>query len=160
GDENCWSFPERNATGDVIGIQRRFRNGTKRRLSGSKTGLTYSDDWDTGSRPLLLVEGGSDVAATMMLELSVIGRPSNRGGVALRGKKLQTFRGERQISARGERDQKESGLWPGKDGAIHTATELAKRLNRPVDWAFPPDNTKDVRDWLNQYAVRTPEQMG
>lgn len=154
--QKTWFFPERDADKNVIGIQRRLHNHAKRRLKGSSAGLTYSNDWDTGRGPLLLVEGGSDVAAGMMLGISVIGRPSNRGGCALLGKMLQLFQEERDIIVLGERDQKESGLWPGKEGAIHTATELAKRLLRPVQWALPPDNAKDLRAWVNEYANDSP----
>ena len=157
--ENFWSFPERDAHGNVIGIQRRFAGGDKRRLPGSKSGLTFADHWDAGSGPLLLVEGATDVAAAMMLELSVIGRPSNRGGVALLGELLQSFDSDRDIIVLGERDQKNSGLWPGRDGAIHTATELAKRLNRSIHWALPPDNQKDLRAWVNHYARHEPALM-
>ena len=158
--EKCWSFPERGARGDVIGLQKRYRNNAKYRLAGSKSGLTYADDWDTGAGPLLLVEGASDVAAAMMLGLSVIGRPSNRGGVAFLGEMLASFDEHRGIIVMGERDQKESGLWPGKDGAIHTSRELSKRLMRPLHWALPPDNAKDVRAWLNQYGQRNSPPMG
>ena len=158
--EKCWSFPERNAEGDVIGLQKRYRNGDKFRLTGSKSGLTYADDWDTGTGPLLLVEGASDVAAAMMLGISVIGRPSNRGGVASLGEMLPTFEEHRDIIVMGERDEKESGLWPGKEGAIHTSRELSKRLMRPLHWSLPPDNAKDVREWVNCHVKHDPRQMG
>ncbi|WP_417851066.1 toprim domain-containing protein [Thalassoglobus sp.] len=158
--QKTWFFPERDADNHVIGIQRRLHNHSKRRLKGSSAGLTYASNWDTGSGPLLLVEGASDVAAGMMLGISVIGRPSNRGGCALLGTMLQPFPDDREIIVLGERDQKENGLWPGKEGAIHTATDLAKRLLRPVQWALPPDNAKDLRAWVNEYATQTPAQMG
>jgi hypothetical protein len=107
----------------------------------------------------LLVEGASDVAAAMLLGISVIGRPSNLGGRALLGELLATFPESRDILVLGERDQKDSGLWPGRNGAIQTATDLAKRLQRPIQWALPPDNSKDLRAWLIEYARRTPGSM-
>ncbi len=39
--ESCWTFPERDADGKIIGIVRRFLNGEKFCVKGSKRGLTY-----------------------------------------------------------------------------------------------------------------------
>lgn len=39
--EQCWTFPERNAKGEVVGIMRRYGNGKKFVIKGSKRGLTY-----------------------------------------------------------------------------------------------------------------------
>ncbi|TWT40190.1 hypothetical protein KOR42_49320 [Thalassoglobus neptunius] len=157
--ERCWSFPERDGSGTVIGLQKRYRNGEKRRLTGTRAGLTYPDDWDTETGPMLLVEGASDTAAGMLLGLSVVGRPSNRGGVKFLGEMLSTFPEHRETVVLGERDQKPSGLWPGKDGAISTATKLAKLLQRPIGWSLPPDGCKDLREWLNQHGGDDPLRM-
>lgn len=42
-----WALPERNAKGDVIGIQVRFDNGKKEAVPGSKRGLAYMVNRDT-----------------------------------------------------------------------------------------------------------------
>jgi P4 family phage/plasmid primase-like protien len=39
--EACWTFPERDAQGEVVGIIRRFKNGKKVSITGGKRGLTY-----------------------------------------------------------------------------------------------------------------------
>lgn len=39
--DSCWTFPERDADGNIIGILRRFLNGKKYCQSGSKRGLIY-----------------------------------------------------------------------------------------------------------------------
>lgn len=142
-----WSFPERDATGKTIGISRRFENGDKRQLPGSSRGLTYADDWNAGDGPLLLVEGGSDTAAVLTMGLPAIGRPSNRGGVAHLAELLDGF--DRDIIVIGEHDEKPDGRCPGRDGAISTATSLAKSLHRTIAWSMPPDGAKDSRSWLN-----------
>lgn len=49
-----------------------------------------------------------------------------------------------------ENDRKDNGSWPGRDGAYHTAEQLARRLGCRVRVAFPPEGSKDVRDWLRQ----------
>jgi hypothetical protein len=143
-----WSIPERDADRRVIGIMSRNEDGTKRRLSGSKTGLTYGSNWDTGTGPILLVEGASDVAALVTIGLSAVGRPSNFGGVEHLIDLLFDVPSEREIVVISERDEKPDGKWPGRDGAISTAAKLAEALERPIDWAFPPDNGKDSRAWL------------
>jgi hypothetical protein len=143
-----WTIPERDGDGRVIGISTRFEDGSKKRLRGGRAGLTYADSWDTGSGPILLVEGGSDVAALMSIGFSVVGRPSNCGGTDLLVDLLFDVPVKREIVVVGERDEKPDGAWPGRTGAISTATKLAEGLERPIGWGLPPDSTKDSRAWL------------
>ncbi len=152
-------FPERDGQGDIIGILTRDSAGQKRRLKGSKNGLAYADAWDAGEGPVLLVEGPSDTAALMTLGCNAIGRPSNRGGAPLLAELLREFPDDRDIIVLGDNDQKDDGLWPGKDGAIHTATDLATRLERPLYWCLAPDGVKDARAWLNAHGGSQPERM-
>lgn len=149
GDQ-LWSFPEKNGTGQIIGVSTRSVTGEKKRLRGSKTGLTYAADWNCGSGPILLVEGASDTAALMTLGLNVVGRPSNFGGVPLLCDLLRPVSEEQPIIVIAERDQKPDGRWPGKDGAVSVAEQLSTQLNRCVAWSLPPDDAKDARAWLNQ----------
>ena len=142
-----WTFPERDASGTIIGINRRDPDGTKKRLPGTRAGLTYTAQWDTGTGPVCLVEGASDTAALMDVWGSVIGRPSNNAGVQMLAEMLRTFPADRLLVI-GERDQKPDGRWPGREGAIRTAQGLADRLNRLIGWSFPPGETKDARAWL------------
>jgi hypothetical protein len=146
--ERFWSFPERDAAGNVIGIMRRFEDGTKKRWKGSKAGLTYAYNQEMKSGPILLVEGASDTAALMTVGLAAIGRPSNAGGVSHLIDLLLDEAPDRPIFVIGERDQKLGGSWPGKTGAISTAIALAEALERPIRWGFPPDGAKDSRAWL------------
>ena len=170
--QRCWSFPERDAAGNVIGINRRFADGTKKRMAGSQSGLTFDPvGWqESVIEPnfVLLVEGGSDTAALLSLGLAVVGRPSNLGGVDLLAELLRAVPSDRTIGVIGEHDRKAheslspvvkkwhkpgcdgcSACWPGQFGAVTTATKLAERLRRPIALAFPPDNAKDARAWLN-----------
>lgn len=170
--QQCWTIPERDSAGNVIGINRRLDDGSKRRCAGSQAGLTFDPvGWlqsDIEPRSVLLVEGASDVAALLSLGLSVVGRPSNTGGVELLAELLRAVPPDRAIVVMAEHDRKPqesfsdkgreghradcdgcSRCWPGKFGAEKTATKLAERLERPIAWAFPPENAKDVREWLN-----------
>jgi len=148
-----WSFPERDGRGQVIGILRRLLDGTKRRMAGSQNGLCYPLDWDTGAGPVLLVEGPSDTAALLTMGLTVVGRPSNRGGADFLADLLAAIPPERSIIVIGERDEKTDGRWPGKEGAVGTAEKLVEKLDRPIGWSLPPDGAKDSRAWLNQSGV-------
>ncbi len=172
--QRCWSFPERDAAGNVIGIIRRFDDGSKRREAGSQSGLTFDRvGWSESSvepRHILLVEGPSDTAALMSLGIAVVGRPSSLGGVDLLAELLRAVPSDRTIVVIGEHDRKSHGslspvvkkwhkpecngcsaCWPGKIGAVTTATKLAERLERPIALAFPPENAKDARAWLNSH---------
>jgi hypothetical protein len=164
--DKWWSFPERDATGRFIGLQRRYRDGAKRHFKGSKRGLTYCDNWDKSPGPIYLVEGGSDVAAMLTLGLGTVGRPSNVGGVDLLCELLAEYDLERDIIVVGEKDEKDRSAiknhrtdckccnqcWPGKYGAVRTAKKLTKQLERRVGWTFPPGEAKDVRGWLLKQA--------
>jgi len=150
--DGVWSFPERDASAKlkVIGINRRFADGSKRQVSGHKRGLTYAADWTDNAGPVVLVEGGSDTAAGLTLGLCTIGRPSNLAGVSFL---LDLLAGcDRDIIVIGERDEKPDGTWPGREGAIKTAERLAAGLGRPISWALPPDGAKDLREWLQGHA--------
>lgn len=143
-----WSFPELDAVGRVIGINVRHLNGDKKRLPGGKAGLTYADDWNAGDGLIVLVEGGSDTAALIGIGVNAVGRPSNLGGVDLLAELLDGVPASREIVVLGERDEKDDGKWPGRDGAVRTAERLSEELERPIGWSLPPDNAKDARAWL------------
>ncbi len=62
----CWTFPERDASGQIIGIATRRRDGSKIRMKGGRSGLTYATDWNAGAGPILLVgKRGSDTATAL-----------------------------------------------------------------------------------------------
>jgi putative DNA primase/helicase len=148
-DGPCWTFPEVDAAGQAIGILRRFRTGPKKAMKHSKRGLIVPRGWSQTVGPAFLVEGPSDVLACVAMGLAVIGRPSNMGGVDHLAALLKDFPAERPIIAVGEFDPNHKGQWPGRDGAIKVASELAARLGRAVSWTLPPDKLKDIRAWLN-----------
>lgn len=41
-EDNAWTFPERDASGKIIGLVRRYWDGKKYCIAGSKRGLTYA----------------------------------------------------------------------------------------------------------------------
>lgn len=147
-DGEAWTFPEMDGDGRTIGIVRRFRDGGKKAMPGSRRGLTVPKDWSERGTPLFLVEGQSDTLALSLCAVSAIGRPSNTGGTNTLAALLADFPSDRPIVVMGENDRKPDGTWPGKDGAVRVASTLAERLSRPVHWTLPPDGAKDVREWI------------
>lgn len=177
-----WTVPERNATGRVIGINRRRSNGDKRRDKGGQAGLTFDPlNWmDSDTDPdVFLVEGCSDTAAMLSIGLNAIGRPSNLGGVELLGELLKVVPADRRIAVIGENDRKQhselpvarrerhkpdcqgcSACWPGWFGATKTAERLAEILDREVHWTLSPDGFKDVREWVNHIGFDSEKIAG
>jgi hypothetical protein len=146
--EGCWTFPEHDPAGFVVGLVRRFPDGAKRSTTGSHRGLTLVGGWVDGDGPAFLVEGPTDALALAACGLSAVGRPSNLGGAAMLAGLLGQLPEARQLVVVGENDRKPDGLWPGKDGAKRLAEELAGRLGRSVLCTLPPAEYKDVRDWV------------
>jgi len=146
--QECWTFPERDAAEVVIGILRRFPDGSKLASLHSSRGLTIVEGWKDRPGPAFLVEGPSDTLAMTTAGLSAVGRPSNTGGAAHLALLLKDLPPDRAIVVVGENDEKEDGSWPGRDGAVGIAETLTRELGRPVGWTLPPDGAKDVRSWL------------
>ncbi len=145
-DGKAWTIPERNGTGLIVGVSRRFEDGAKRCAKGSRRGLTYSSKWKMLCGPVLIVEGASDVAAGITLGLAAVGRPSNTGGRDMLAELFRTS--ERKLIVIGERDRKPDGRWPGMEGRNSIAAGLGKRLGRIVIARLLPDDAKDLRVWL------------
>lgn len=148
---SAWTFPECDASGRIIGISTRDRASSKKMIKGGHRGLTIPVGWREKPGPVHSVEGVSDVLALTHAGLTVVGRPSNTGGVDLFAALLpNTPDDERPVCVLGENDQKENGDWPGRDGAEKVASELTTKFGRPVKVAFPPDGVKDGRAWVHE----------
>ncbi len=157
----CWTFPEVDGAGRVIGITCRYHNGLKKMLFGGKRGLAVPQHWQDRQGPVYLPEGASDVLALTALGLAAIGRPSNTGGIDHMAELLRDVPAERQIIVVAELDPNDQGKWPGRDGAIETAAKLMAKLGRPIQWALPPGRAKDSRSWCHIRKLPTEgEQIG
>lgn len=156
----CWTFPECNASGKVIGVSKRFlqpnKDGSARKkmFPATNRGLTLPTGWREKSGALNIVEGPTDTLAMIAADLCCIGRPSNKAGGELLDELLRDWPADRAIVVWGENDarpdpkDKTKTLWPGKEGMELVAGNLAARLARPILTAMPPNGAKDCRDWL------------
>jgi len=158
-DGEAWTFPEYDGDFCIIGLCRRFPDGSKLSAKDGKRGLSVPVGWlrDTAPGPVLVVEGWSDALALSLCGLCTIGRPSNTGGAE---HLTQALRGvDRPIIIVGENDPKSDGSWPGRDGALSVATKLADTLRRPVRWSMPPTDYKDARDWIRDLIASAAETV-
>lgn len=164
----AFAFPERDGGGRLVGFSLRANDGRKgagAAAAGCRRGLIVptnlrgpapdssplggpngeDDDAAVGTaRPFLIVEGASDVAACDAMGLRAVGRPSNAAGAEDLARLLD---GETFIVV-GENDAKETGAWPGRDGAKGVASRLAASMRQPTLWSLPPLPAKDARDFL------------
>lgn len=146
GETRVFTFPEQNGRGETVGISRRYPDGTKRMIPGSRRGLSIPRSFHDRSDDTYVVEGATCMLAGSAADLRTVGRPSNVGGVEDLAELLADFPRDRGIVVIAENDKKPDGKWPGKAGAEATAKALAEKLGRPVRVAFPPDGYKDARD--------------
>jgi len=149
-DGPAWPFPERDATGRVIGIQRRFSDPAlgKKVIHRSHRGLYLPDGWRERPGPVWVPEGASDVAALLTAGRCAVGWP-NVGGLDLLA---DLFRDdEREVIIAGENDRKPDGTWPGDPEPL--AVALATRLGRPVKHLLPPPGFKDLRAYINHLSA-------
>lgn len=137
-------FPERDASGTVVGLCRRLADGAKRVGKGHRRGLYVPRNLAELPDPAFIVEGASDVAACLSVGWAAVGRPNATGGAAYLAELLR----DRECVVVGENDQKPNRSWPGRDGAISVARALAKAWNKPVSWTLPPTGVKDMREYV------------
>lgn len=138
--ERVWLLPERDAQGVVIGLTRRWPDGSKRAVKGSRRGLSIIDDDPSHDGPVLIVEGASDALACHALGIRAVGRPSADGGADL----LAEWIGERECIVMGENDDGR-----GVTAAPELASKLTEALGRRIGYAYPPDGAKDFRAWCH-----------
>lgn len=141
----AWTTPERDGSGNAIGISLRFGDGAKSMRKGSKRGLLIPEGWDQQAT-IYLPEGMSCTAAAITMGLGAVGRSQNRGQAEMLAELMQHYTG--RIVVCGENDQKEDGSCPGIEGAEATAQQLADCLGRSVFVGYPPPGIKDIRELL------------
>lgn len=149
-----WSVPMVNGHEKVVGVSRRYDDGSKKSLGSN--GLFVPAGWRERPGPVFVVEGASDTAAMWAAGLCAVGRPSNTGGVGMLLALLPSNDGKPVVVV-GENDPKESGDWPGLSGAVDVANQLrAGMRTRAVSWSVPPAAFKDAREYLTSFDASVP----
>jgi hypothetical protein len=150
-EDESWTTPEYDGQGRVIGILRRFADGEKKAMAGSQRGIYLPRGWQEEDGTIYVPEGPTDVAALLTLGLRAIGRPSSQGGLEHLAELFADTDDEildDEILIVGDNDKKADGRWPGREGARTLAAALARELGGRVRWTMPPNECKDIREWL------------
>jgi phage/plasmid primase-like uncharacterized protein len=143
-DEGCWILPERDDSGRVVGLLRRYANGGKFAMDGSRRGLTIPHYGKHPPRgPIYLAEGATDAAALHAVGVFAYGRFSAAGSALERLwlERLLRRHADRAIIVVGDND---SGA--GVLGAQKLAEHLSVVLARLVRCALPRKGFKDIRE--------------
>ena len=143
--DGCWLFPERDHQKRIIGLLKRFPDGSKRSISDGKRGLYIPTSFSVRKSEIIVVEGGSDTAAGLTLGWNVVGRASATDGVSQLIPLLKSAEGK--VCVLGDNDPKRDGSWPGLRGAETAAELLNAALRTDVVVNNPPMKFKDLREW-------------
>lgn len=136
-DAVAYTLPMYDGHGRIIGIQRRFLNGRKRCVPRSQLGVFMPSDLPE-TNVLYVTEGASDCLAALSWELPAIGRPSCSTGSKFIARIALDYE---RIVIIGDANETE------RKGAVSLARTLSLRC-RDVRIIFPPDGTKDLRQWV------------
>lgn len=139
-DGECFTYPMRNKNFCVVGMQRRYSNGSKKCVSGSRLGLIIPRDIDF-TDVVIVCEGAHDTATVLDLGFNAIGRP---GAMAVINETAAVLDGC-YVAIIPDNDE------PGVVGARRLAKEVVKtakkcaifNMRNKGDW-------KDISIWVNQ----------
>lgn len=145
-EHGCYTFPMTRSDWKVVGIRTRYRNGAKRCITGSRTGLFMPHLFEPKSE-VWVCEGPTDCAALLTLGFNAVARPSNVGGHDEMVRLLASGRGDVVIVA--DRESAETTDRTTLSAAERLAADLKHRRCKIVR---PPAN-KDVRDWMSDGAT-------
>ena len=135
-----FTFPMSDEHGHIIGIRRRFDNGNKNSVTGSKNGLFIPAGIENAPK-LVICEGPTDCAAALDLGYDAIGRPSCNSKVAMTVRYVQ----KRPVIIVADRDT------AGIRGA-QKLTDALLQSGSDVRIVLPPPAYKDLRQWKESGA--------
>jgi len=143
-EHRAWTFPMRNAAGDVVGIRLRLPRGRKLSVKGGREGLFIPDGLHPGGR-LLICEGPTDTAAMLDFGFEAVGRPSCTGGVKHLCELVRRL-DVHDVVIVADQDA------PGQRGANRLASTLVAYV-AVVRVITPPGDVKDARAWKRAGAT-------
>jgi hypothetical protein len=136
----AWGFPMKDEKGELIGIRLRSTTGQKWAVKGSRQGL-FIPELERRTTTLFIVEGPTDLAASLTLGLAAIGRPSCLGCEVMITDYIRNTHVRRVVIVS---DNDEAGL--------RGAAKLQKFLPVLSSVWTPPTN--DIREFLNAGGKR------
>lgn len=142
-EDKCWLFPERDGRRRIIGLMKRYPDGSKYFISGGARGLYIPKSFVVSGEDIFVAEGGSDTAAGCSRGWNIIGRPSAHGGSQHLVDLLKDAKGRIYVIA--DNDVKRDGSWPGRRGAELVAQRLTASIKAAVLITNPPMRFKDLR---------------
>jgi len=145
--ENCSTWPMSDASGRIIGINRRFWDGAKRIVLGHKAGLYLPDDLAVApDAPLVVCEGATDAVAGRDLGFQCVGRLCCTHGARLLVELVKARRPGLLVVV-GDTDE------PGRRGTQPLAAALLPYVPA-LKVIEPPAPHKDLRAWRQAGATR------
>jgi len=156
GARTVHTFVERDGKGRVVGVLHRdCVDASKKCQYDSRRGLVYSDATPAAaladpSAPLYVPEGHTDTVALHGRGCLAVGRPAAKLSLAAEHWLAEYLHARpalweaRPVVVGGDNDT------AGAEGARDTAEKLAAFLRKPVNYAFPPEPHKDLRDWITR----------
>lgn len=140
--EHAWTVPMFDASGAIVGIQRRYRDG--RKLTEGKVGVFRNPTPTTDADGVLCVaEGASDAATLRSFRYDAMAIPSAGGCVDV----AAVFAKGRHVVIVGDDDK------AGRDSAAKLL-DAVRGGALSVRIVFPPAPHKDVRAWREAGATR------
>ena len=130
-----FTFPMSDERGNIIGVRRRFENGRKVSVKGSRNGLFIPTGIENATK-LVICEGPTDCAAALDLGWAAIGRPNCNSKVAM----TVAYVRRRPVVIVADRDS------AGIRGA-QKLTEALLQNGSNVRIILPPPIYKDLRQW-------------
>lgn len=139
---DAWTFPMRDAGGNVIGIRTRYKDGAKKAITGSRSGLFFCSTMR--AEIAFVCEGPSDTAAILSLGLLAIGRPSCLGQEPMIARAIRRA-GATLAVILPDNDTNETSRAMVLRGVERLIRALPRDI-RPLVHHLP---TKDAREWVN-----------
>ena len=141
-DGAAWTFPMHQGA-RIVGFRRRLLDGGKVCRTGSRLGLMLPAGRTAPRGSLFVVEGESDLAASLDLGLDAVARPGCRVCEDL----VVPLAKGRDAVIVADADA------PGMEGASSLRLRLLK-IARSVVIVRPPGRHKDLRDWVRAGGTR------
>jgi DNA primase len=136
-DGETWTFPMRDRYNNIIGIQRRFKDGFKSMVEGSRLGI-FIPQIELDYNQIFVCEGVSDTTTILDMGYYAIGRPNNQYGDDIIKSWLSDWA---RVYIMADNDK------PGITGAM----VLAKYIGISEDHVLIP-KMKDIREQTDEYG--------